>query len=159
MSSTSLKNISLRASWIGNSNLCAIHQTKAIHGISSFIIAWTPLFFSELTVAPSAPTATIWFLNSGKPRMRAKTNLFSIRNYFESHFYCWSKLSNQPHLRACTRFFKLQSTLLWQIIKSKYKPWGWGCYPILSLSPVLLLFFYKKTILNRKKPKKNSCVD
>ena len=99
------KNASLRASWIAHSNLCAIHQTKAIHGISSFIIAWTTLFFLELTVVPSAPRATLWFLSSGKPRKRGKTNYLPIKNYFQSRFNCRSKLSNQPHSQGLYSLF------------------------------------------------------
>ena len=144
MSSTSSKNASSRASWIANSNLCAIHQTKAIHDISSFIIARIPLFFPELTAAASAPIATMWFLNSGKPRKRVKTNYFSIKSYFQSRFYCQSKLSNQPKYLALADYKK-------QV--SKYKHWERGCYPALSSSKCYS-FFYKKTISNRKKPRK-----
>ena len=161
MSSTSSKNISLRVSWIANSNLCAIHQSKAIHGISSFIIARTPLIFPELTVAPSAPGATIWFLNSGKPRKRVKTNYLSTKNYFQSRFYCQSKLSNQPHSQGLYSLFlscqgKVPSS--GRLYKASASPGNEVVIHFYS-HPQCYSFFYKKIISNRKKTEKNSCVD
>ena len=51
-------------------------------------MARAPLFFTELTVAPSAPRATIWFLNSGRPRKRVKKNkLFFNKKLFSITFF------------------------------------------------------------------------
>ena len=108
----------------------------------------TPLF-SRITVAPSAPRATIWFLNSRKPRTRVKANYFSTKKYFQSRFYCRSKLSNQLHSQGLVSLFlsyRRKVPCSGRFIKSKCKAWRRGCYPTLSSS-------------NRKKPEKNSRVD
>ena len=93
-----------------------MYQTKGIHGTSSFIIIRTPLLFPELAAALSTPRATIWFLNSGKPRNSAASRCILVP--FE-----WYGCPKKCAHKVCVTFFLyiFQVKTKWNIVYNTYK--------------------------------------